>query len=48
MVGVAATAVALTIGVLYGAIAGFLGGVVDEVMMRAVDALYANAREHDS
>ncbi len=41
LVGVAATAVALTIGVLYGAIAGFLGGVVDEVMMRAVDALYA-------
>jgi oligopeptide transport system permease protein len=41
LVGVAATIVALTIGVLYGAIAGFLGGVVDEVMMRFVDVLYS-------
>jgi oligopeptide transport system permease protein len=41
MVGFIATAVALTIGVLWGAIAGFLGGRVDAVMMRIVDALYA-------
>jgi oligopeptide transport system permease protein len=41
LVGLAATVVALTIGVLYGATAGFLGGVVDEVMMRFVDVLYA-------
>lgn len=41
MVGFIATAVALTIGVLWGAIAGFLGGRIDAVMMRIVDALYA-------
>ncbi len=41
MVGFIATAVALSIGVLWGAIAGFLGGRVDAVMMRTVDALYA-------
>jgi len=41
LVGVAATIVALSIGVAYGAIAGFFGGVVDEVMMRFVDVLYA-------
>lgn len=41
MVGFIATAVALTIGVLWGAIAGFVGGRVDAVMMRIVDALYA-------
>lgn len=41
MVGFIATAVALTVGVIWGAIAGFLGGKVDAVMMRIVDALYA-------
>lgn len=41
MVGFIATTVALTIGVLWGAVAGFLGGRVDAVMMRIVDALYA-------
>ena len=41
LVGVAATVVALTIGVTYGAVAGFFGGVVDEVMMRVVDVLYS-------
>lgn len=40
-VGVIATFVALTIGVFYGATAGFIGGKVDEVMMRIVDILYA-------
>lgn len=40
-VGFIATAVALTIGVLWGAIAGFVGGRTDAVMMRIVDALYA-------
>lgn len=40
-VGFIATAVALTIGVLWGAIAGFVGGRVDAFMMRIVDALYA-------
>jgi oligopeptide transport system permease protein len=40
-VGLCATVVALTIGVLYGTISGFLGGKVDAVMMRAVDIIYA-------
>jgi oligopeptide transport system permease protein len=40
-VGLCATAVSLTIGVLYGAIAGQLGGRADAMMMRAVDVLYA-------
>jgi len=41
MVGLCATAVSLTIGVLYGAIAGYLGGNLDTVMMRIVDILYS-------
>ena len=41
MVGLAATAVSLTIGVLYGAISGYLGGKADAVMMRLVDILYS-------
>ena len=41
MVGFIATAVALIIGVLYGAIAGYVGGRVDALMMRCVDILYA-------
>lgn len=41
MVGLCATAVSLTIGVLYGTIAGFVGGKVDAIMMRIVDILYA-------
>ncbi len=41
LVGVAATAVALSIGVVWGAVAGFFGGAVDELMMRFVDVLYA-------
>jgi oligopeptide transport system permease protein len=41
MVGLAATFVSLTIGVLYGSIAGFLGGKVDSLMMRIVDIMYA-------
>ena len=40
-VGLAATFVALTIGVVYGAVAGFFGGKRDAVMMRAVDIMYA-------
>ena len=40
-IGITATFVALMIGVLYGATAGFLGGRVDNVMMRIVDVLYA-------
>ncbi len=40
-VGLVATFVALAIGVTYGAVAGFIGGKVDAVMMRVVDILYA-------
>jgi len=40
-VGICATFVALTIGVPYGAIAGFVGGKRDAAMMRAVDIMYA-------
>lgn len=41
MVGFVATAVALLIGVLWGATAGFIGGRLDAMMMRFVDALFA-------
>ena len=41
MVGFIATAVALLIGVLWGTIAGYVGGRVDAIMMRFVDVLYA-------
>ncbi len=40
-VAVIASVVSLGIGVVYGATAGFMGGKVDAIMMRAVDALYA-------
>ncbi len=40
-VGLMATFVALTIGVIYGAVAGFFGGKLDAVMMRAVDIMYS-------
>jgi len=40
-VGFVATSVALLIGVTWGAIAGYVGGKVDAVMMRLVDILYA-------
>lgn len=40
-VGFIATAVALVIGVTYGAIAGYAGGRIDNAMMRLVDILYA-------
>jgi oligopeptide transport system permease protein len=40
-VGLCATFVALTIGVIYGAVAGFFGGKRDAFMMRAVDIMYS-------
>jgi oligopeptide transport system permease protein len=40
-VGLVATLVSLLIGVLYGATAGYLGGRIDALMMRAVDILYS-------
>ena len=41
MVGFVATGVALVIGILWGAVAGFYGGRIDALMMRIVDILYA-------
>jgi peptide/nickel transport system permease protein len=38
-VGLAAAVLATCLGVLWGAIAGYFGGIVDAVMMRLVDAL---------
>jgi oligopeptide transport system permease protein len=41
MVGVISTLVSLIVGVSYGAIAGFMGGKIDNFMMRLVDIIYA-------
>lgn len=41
LVGLAATAVALVIGVIYGGISGWIGGRTDLFLMRVVDVLYA-------
>ena len=41
MVALIATAVSLIIGVAYGALAGYVGGRVDDLMMRIVDVLYS-------
>jgi len=40
-VGFVATFVSLLIGIAYGATAGFIGGKLDELMMRVVDVLYS-------
>jgi len=39
--GLLAAAIAVVIGTAYGALAGYVGGRCDEVMMRVVDVLYA-------
>jgi oligopeptide transport system permease protein len=39
-IGFAGTLAILVIGLVYGSIAGFLGGLVDSVLMRLLDALY--------
>jgi len=41
MVGIISTIVSLAVGVSYGAIAGYLGSSIDNVMMRLVDIIYA-------
>jgi oligopeptide transport system permease protein len=41
LVGLVATVVSVLIGSLWGAVAGYYGGKLDEVMMRFVDFLYA-------
>src|SRR5262249_31787785 len=40
-VGLISTLVSLLIGVTYGAIAGYFGGRLDNLMMRLVDVLYS-------
>lgn len=40
-VGIISTFVSLIIGISFGAIAGYVGGKVDDIMMRMVDVLYA-------
>jgi oligopeptide transport system permease protein len=40
-VGLLAAVVAAGVGTLYGAISGYLGGRLDELMMRVVDVIYA-------
>ena len=41
MVGILATITSVTLGIAWGATAGFVGGRVDAFMMRAVDMMYA-------
>ena len=41
LVAIVASSVSLVIGVLYGAIAGYVGGRTDAIMMRFVDTLYS-------
>jgi oligopeptide transport system permease protein len=40
-IGLVATFVSLAIGVAWGSVAGFVGGRLDEAMMRVVDVLYS-------
>lgn len=40
-IGLLASAMALLLGVGYGAVSGYLGGRIDSVMMRVVDILYS-------
>jgi oligopeptide transport system permease protein len=40
LVGIVATLVSIVIGLSYGAVSGYFGGMVDSIMMRAVDVLY--------
>lgn len=41
IVGIAASLINATVGILYGSISGYLGGRVDNMMMRVVDVLYS-------
>jgi oligopeptide transport system permease protein len=40
-IGIVASIINLTIGVLYGGLSGYLGGRADNIMMRIVDLLYS-------
>ena len=41
MVGILTTLTSIALGVVWGACAGYIGGAVDQVMMRVVDIMYA-------
>ncbi|QRN40698.1 MAG: ABC transporter permease subunit [Neisseriaceae bacterium] len=41
LIGILGALMAVTVGTIYGAISGFLGGVVDTIMMRIVDIINA-------
>lgn len=41
VVGILATVTSVTLGIIWGAVAGFMGGKVDAFMMRFVDMMYA-------
>jgi oligopeptide transport system permease protein len=41
LISLAATVISLSIGVTWGAVAGYVGGRIDELMMRFVDVLYS-------
>lgn len=43
-IGILATVVSLTLGVAYGAIAGYVGGLLDAAMMRVLDAFLSIPR----
>ena len=43
-IGILATVVSLTVGVAYGSVSGYLGGLVDAVMMRILDAFLSIPR----
>ena len=43
-IGMLAVLLSVTVGTLYGAIAGFLGGAVDTIMMRVIDAFLSIPR----
>lgn len=40
-IGLAASLINLTLGVIYGSVSGYAGGRVDNIMMRIVDVLYS-------
>ena len=44
LIGLLSTIVSLTLGVAYGAVAGYVGGFLDTVMMRVLDAFLAIPR----
>jgi oligopeptide transport system permease protein len=41
LIALAASCISVLVGVLWGAIAGYAGGTIDALMMRAVDVLYS-------